>query len=92
MNCYVFYSDKSNNMDTTMKQTTGNWAVFTHYKETDYISHGPFNFSKEHAYSMLEALQNEEERTNGRKNPMWIQNETTGQKLYIKEKIHTNYK
>jgi len=73
-------------MDTTMKQSTSNWAVFTNYKETDYISHGPFNFSQEHAYSILEGLQTQEDITNGRKNPMWIQNETTGQKLYVKEK------
>jgi len=65
----------------TITVNNNNWAFFTYYPKTGYISHGPFNFTQEQAYSILKCqLLLDEHKT--KRDHMWIQQESKEEKIY----------
>jgi hypothetical protein len=78
-----------NNTDSESK-----WAIFTEYKQTGYISNGPYNFNKDKASELFKYYIDERENTHSLSphidrivwsedvKQMWIQQEHTGRTLF----------
>ena len=69
------------------------WAIFTEFKHTDYITNGPYNFTKERATELLRYYIHERNSTHSADRigrivwsedvkKMWIQEEHTGNTLF----------